>query len=55
MLALSNVPADSRVAWTWLHDVRMSTVHPSLKSIAVVYEYVFPLLLADKLGLSFSL
>jgi hypothetical protein len=32
-----NVPADC-----------MRTVHPPLKSIAVVYEYTFPLLLANK-------
>jgi hypothetical protein len=46
-----DVPADSRVAWAWLHDVPThvyGTVHPPLKSIAVVYEYAFPLLLANK-------
>ena len=47
-----DVPADSRVAWAWLYDVPThvyGTVHsPTIKSIAVVYEYAFPLLLANK-------
>jgi hypothetical protein len=56
-LTLPNVPADSRVAWAWLPVMPYArmTVHSPLKSIAVVYEYAFPLLLANKHSPFFSL